>query len=913
MHPMPSRAHFLPSITDLENLTMNKRCGASAKPKSSLLLYFRLMSHAARAVMMSLIAFAFFQIPDTEANASAIKIDDNRPHPQAQSNVGLPTITILPDTDLKLYEGRSDNPALEGYAYESSQEVPFRLSRSDGAAGELTVDLRVTDVQGGYVESENTGDKTVTLTFDIEGTAPYVIPSVLQSGHADGIVTVEVLADSTDPAEYSVGEPSSALVHILHGHEDEDIQTGVIVDRRTPIPFTFTPVESTVLEGQDAEFKIALPSCATSFGGICGEVTIVFRVVQIGDYIDVEKYDTPDEDEHEDEHEDEDDVFEFQTVTIPDGVGEHIFSVPTVDDDVVEADGTIIVILFSVDNDHADVRVEADDSSSTVTIKSDDPPAVTVSLPDNSPKTEGDDIVFQIERTGPFVFNEIPVRIQSADTGNFLQNSETTTVTIPANRVSTTHTVSTFDDTHQEEHGSVTLTVLDDIADPAVYRVGVPSSATAVVADNDPLDLRFDDPDDATRERVPITKAVPVPQAGSVGYRVKLTKQPDADVKVTITTNNPDVTVQPSQIIFTTTSPQGPGFNQAMDTANPRSSAVTVPWDHPVHVRIIANRIAVSGTMATLTHRVSCREPGSDCGYTSAGEHIDVQVIAPDVASPRISRIEPKIRSITVSPGERAGLTVHIFGRQNIQDQSLGTYLIEWRQGDDRIEGFNGPKITYTAPTAPGIYTVTAKVAGNACSGDEDDCSAPFEIRVRRPSTPQPTSEPAINPTGQIPSVIVDADGNQYEVFTPEQGGKFDGTERYGIAAEPGAVPNGEILGVRMSESGAASNSGMTHHRYTIGGNSYAIQIADASGNKINAYRLNNPAEVCIPLPPRTAEQHLEVGAGITQQQRRFDDSFSASAAQPRRPIRLRQYQCLAAHCGRRDSGSPGDDTGFCS
>ena len=121
--------------------------------------------------------------------------------------------------------------------------------------------------------------------------------------------------------------------------------------------------------------------------------------------------------------------------------------------------------------------------------------------------------------------------------------------------------------------------------------------------------------------------------------------------------------------------------------------------------------------------------------------------------------------------------------------------------------------------------------------------------------TPVATNTPS-NPDGEIPSTLIDGDGNQYEVFTPEEGGNFDG-DAFSITATRGAVQNGEYIGVRMYESDAASNTGETHQRYTLGGNQYridvvdpGIDVADSEGASVMPYRLNTPAEVCMPLPP---------------------------------------------------------------
>ena len=130
----------------------------------------------------------------------------------------------------------------------------------------------------------------------------------------------------------------------------------------------------------------------------------------------------------------------------------------------------------------------------------------------------------------------------------------------------------------------------------------------------------------------------------------------------------------------------------------------------------------------------------------------------------------------------------------------------------------------------------------------EEDCSAEFEVTVRRQSAPQPPEDAPANPPGTIPGILSDSEGNQYEVFTPEEGGTFTG-EGYSLNVEAGAVPNGEFIGIRMSDDGAASNVGMTQQRYTLGGNIYAISAVDSSQAAISSYVLEHPALACVPLP----------------------------------------------------------------
>ncbi len=228
------------------------------------------------------------------------------------------------------------------------------------------------------------------------------------------------------------------------------------------------------------------------------------------------------------------------------------------------------------------------------------------------------------------------------------------------------------------------------------------------------------------------------------------------------------------------------------------------------------------------------------------------------VGSPgEVSRIEPGIRRVTVSAGDTVTLSVDIYGQQNVKDNTI-VATFDWTQksGSNTPEGLDdsGRKIAFTAPSSPGTYTVTASLDSGQCQPDDEadrdaDCEASITVQVRRPSPPVPDEVEPQNPPGDIPGLIPDSDGNQYEVFTPVEGGTFDGGEGYSISVPSGAVPNGEYIGIRMSDDGAASNLGQTHQRYTLMGNMYGVHAVDASGAAISSYVLEDPAEVCVPLP----------------------------------------------------------------
>ena len=225
-----------------------------------------------------------------------------------------------------------------------------------------------------------------------------------------------------------------------------------------------------------------------------------------------------------------------------------------------------------------------------------------------------------------------------------------------------------------------------------------------------------------------------------------------------------------------------------------------------------------------------------------------------------ISKIEPGIRGVTVSAGERVVLSVNPYGLQGVLDPDLdhGSGL-EWSAKDggsiETATTAGKPwQVVHTARSSPGTYTVVASFVNDGdCVADLEDrdtaCTADFVVRVRRAAPPQPVEEAPVNPPGEIPSLLSDDGGNQYEVFTPVEGGTFDSGEGYSITAPSGAVPNGEFIGVRMSDDGPASNVGMTHQRYTLGGNMYGVHAVDSSEATVSSYVLDDPANVCVPLP----------------------------------------------------------------
>ncbi len=251
----------------------------------------------------------------------------------------------------------------------------------------------------------------------------------------------------------------------------------------------------------------------------------------------------------------------------------------------------------------------------------------------------------------------------------------------------------------------------------------------------------------------------------------------------------------------------------------------------------------------------------------------------------RILRIEPAITSVNLGAGDTVVLSVDVWGRQNILDNGLadrdarhGRPEFKWfsdaggafTEADIRPEWQNGladdRAVVFTAPSHGGTISITASLEDSfLCLAAQDDetaddqsarCTAEIEVTVFRRATTAISTTAPVNPHGPIPETLSGPDGVAHAIFTPVEGGSFVGAG-YSLSAGPGAVADGEYIGISMTPAGDASNVGMTWHRYTLAGLSYSDGVIDASGAVVSAYSLNEHVSVCVPMP-------AQLGANLT-------------------------------------------------
>ncbi len=333
-------------------------------------------------------------------------------------------------------------------------------------------------------------------------------------------------------------------------------------------------------------------------------------------------------------------------------------------------------------------------------------------------------------------------------------------------------------------------------------------------------------------------------------FDVVLESVPSRDVLISLITNNSDISISPSSVTFTPD-----------DWNTPRTVSVRARLD-----RDVESGVAIVGAVIS-----DLSYPG---GYVPL---VDVRIQDLGLqAHHRINKLVPSVPEVIVRGGDKISLGVVPYGRQNIADYALidGKTSVVWTLNEgsgsfaeadpllDTDTLANDRVVEFTAPELPGTYTIHATLA-SCGEATGEDCRASFKVVVLRSSpVVEPTAAPK-NPSGDIPEILVDDNGVQYEVFTPEQGGSFIG-EGFSISAQPSTVSDGEFIGLHMQNVGTVSNAGMTAHRYRIVGNSYAVSAIDASGASIKSYILRLPAEVCVPLPLEVRSKISDLALVVT-------------------------------------------------
>ena len=237
---------------------------------------------------------------------------------------------------------------------------------------------------------------------------------------------------------------------------------------------------------------------------------------------------------------------------------------------------------------------------------------------------------------------------------------------------------------------------------------------------------------------------------------------------------------------------------------------------------------------------------------------------------PKANSIRPTIREIAVRAGQQVRLEVEVISlqdtlRNDLADDSDSVMQFRWTESPSGGGTFATPssdrRVVYTAPDLPGTYTILAEAQPDGICRDHHNtklgisaedrarCIATITVRVSRaPGAIEPEADP-INPAGLIPTSLTDSAGIAYAVFTPVDGGTFNG-EGITVSAPAGAIPDQQLLGIAAASSDIPVPTPFPGARLTIAAPYYDINGVQRTGDSpVSAYNLDDPIRACMPIP----------------------------------------------------------------
>ena len=381
-----------------------------------------------------------------------------------------------------------------GFAEGGKAEFTVTRSRDNG---EIPVSLSL-DQTGSFLSGTvdvypppdpNMPDEPVTPTSVTVAETPFTLNVTFADGETSKRISAPTEDDSQDeddgtitlsvPAKagqykYIPGYASSASADV----HDNDFAPSAFLFWVAPYhPFNTATRLNTALEGGSIDLQV--------LGDASDQPLVIdLSVTQVGNYLDLDGAGA----------EGYEDLGDGKLrVTIPRRNLLVDLSIPLLDNDAVETDGSVTVTVLA-DPDRSYIPASGY-SSRTITVKDNDAPS-TVSIAGVSDVTEGDQVPYTLTRTwapgqdqGQLVAN-----LELSQTGDYIawptghqpdaNGLVTIPGTIPQGSPTATIYLDTLDDAVSESPGSVIATILADTN--GNYTVGTSNSFTTNLLDNDP-------------------------------------------------------------------------------------------------------------------------------------------------------------------------------------------------------------------------------------------------------------------------------------------------------------------------------------------------------------------------------------------------------------------------------------------
>ena len=568
-------------------------------------------------------------------------------------------VTLAPDREqLKQETAVPTVSVTAGSDVTEGGDAVFTVTAAPAPAADLDVTVAVAQ-NGDWGAAA--GRRTVTIPA--AGSVTLTVPTDDDDAdEADGSITATLDTPAAD-AGYTVSATQSAA-------------TVAVADDDAPpvVPTVSITAGAAVTEGGDATFTL------TASPPPAADLDVTVAVAQNGDWGAAAGR---------------------RTVTIP-AAGSVTLTVPTADDGVDEADGSITVTLDTPAAD-AGYTVSATQSAVTVAVADDDAPPVvpTVSITAGAAVTEGGDATFTVTASPPPAA-DLDVSVAVAQNGDWGAAVGVRTVTV-GTAGSVTLTVSTADDGVDEADGSVTATVN---AGSGYTVSATQGAATVSVADDDVPEIS-------------ISAAAGVTEGSPASFAVTSDIAPHADiaVAVTVTADGDHGAATGARTVTIAAGAISAALSVATagDSADEADGSVTATLDAPA----VGAGYTVSGTAGAATVAVADDDvpeisvtagagvtEGSPARFTVASDiapHADIAV-AVTVTADGDHGAATGARTVTIAAG------------------AISAALSVATAGDSADEADGSVTATLDAPAADAGYTVssTARTATVAVADDDE-------------------------------------------------------------------------------------------------------------------------------------------------------------------------------------------------
>ena len=328
-------------------------------------------------------------------------------------------------------------------------DAVFTISSSRAVSNPLEISIEVTEssdtnpvgdfidevaVQNTITIPENASEATLTI--------PTVDDQVFEGGSQ---ITVEVV----DTDDYELASELGAR------------SASISIADNTPVISIAAVSTSPIEEGDTAEFTISSSREISNPLEISIEVTESSDTDLVGDFIDENAVQT--------------------TITIPETASEVTLSLPTMDDQVLEGDGQITVEIL--DSDDYILTSESGAQSASISVTDNDTPVISIIAASTDPIEEGADAQYRITSS---VFVPFPLvvnySVSEGDSSDFVEDSDSNSITLPANNTEVILSIETNDDDVVEDSGEIVVRLLPG----TIYTIApANSSQSATVSIND--------------------------------------------------------------------------------------------------------------------------------------------------------------------------------------------------------------------------------------------------------------------------------------------------------------------------------------------------------------------------------------------------------------------------------------------